>query len=118
MKKKKIIIITVIFTIIVLIVFGILLTNKTFFKDKYIGMQGQEIYIPRYSFFKQECCMTVAEFHSIRSEKYLKKQIDKYMSEFEYFEDGQTYGYKKGDLFIQNYKVVNKGLYRIIYITY
>jgi len=118
MKKKKIIIIVIILTILIVIGFSTLLSNKTFFKDKYIGMGGQEIYVPRYSFFKQECCMTVAEFHSLRSEKYLKKQIDKYMSEFEYFEDEHTYGYKKGDLFIQNYTVVNKGLYRIIYITY
>lgn len=118
MKNKKIIIITVILVILILIILGSLLNNKTFFKDKYIGMGGQEIYVPRYSFFKKECCMTVAEFHSLRSEKYLKKQIDKYMSEFDYFEDNHTYGYKKGDLFIQNYTVVNKGLYRIIYITY
>ena len=118
MKNKKIIIMTIVLTILILIIFGTLLNNKTFFKDKYIGMQGQEIYVPRHSFFKQECCMTVAEFHSLRSKKYLKRQIDNYMNEFEYFEDGQTYGYKKGDLFIQNYTVVNKGLYRIIYITY
>lgn len=118
MKKKMIIIITIVLFILIVLNFGTLLTNKTFFKDKYIGMQGQEIYVPRYSFFKQECCMTVAEFHSLRSESYLREQINKYMSEFEYFEDNHTYGYKKGDLFIQNYTVVNKGLYRIIYITY
>ena len=118
MKNKKIIILAIVLTVLMAIVLGNLITNKTFFKDKYIGIQGQEIYIPKYSFFKQECCMTVAEFHSLRSEKYLKKQIDKYMSEFEYFDDEHTYGYKKGDLFVQDYKVVNKGLYRVIYITY
>ena len=62
--------------------------------------------------------MTAASFYSLRNEKELKKEIDNYMKDFEYFEDGTTYGYKKDDLFIQNYEVVNLGLYRKIIITY
>lgn len=37
------------------------------------------------------------------------------MIDFEYFQDESTYGYKKGDLFIQSYEVA---IYRKIYITY
>ena len=48
----------------------------------------------------------------------IKYILDDYMQDFEYFEDESTYGYKKGDLFIQSYNVANEGLYRKIYITY
>ena len=113
---KKVLIIVGI--IVITCVFIILLTNKTFFRTTYIGIHDQEIFIPRYSFFKREAGMTVASFYSFKSEKTLKEEIDNYMKEFEYFEDESTYGYKKGDLFIQSYNVANEGIYRKIYITY
>jgi len=115
MKKKILIIIALLIISIVLIV---LVTNKTFFKTTYIGIQDQEIFIPRFSFLKREAGMTVASFYSLKSEKALKEEIDNYMKDFEYFRDETTYGYKKGDLFIQSYNVGNEGLYRKIYITY
>lgn len=115
MKKKVLLIISIIAAISIFI---ILLSNKTFFKTTYIGIDDQEIFIPRYSFFKREAGMTVASFYSLKSEKTLKKKIDNYMKDFEYFEDESTYGYKNGDLFIQSYTVANEGLYRKIYITY
>ena len=95
-----------------------LVTNKTFFKTKYVGIEGQEIFIPRFSYFKDECCMTAAVFHSLKSKKSLKKEINAYLKDFEYFESEETYGYQKGDLFIQKYEVIDKGLYRKIIITY
>ena len=114
--KKKIIIFLI---LLVLIIASIkLITNKTFFKTKYIGINEQEIFIPKYSYFKDECCMTAASFISLRSKKELNKEIKNYLKDFEYFEDESTYGYQKGDLFIQSYKVVDKGLYRKIIITY
>lgn len=115
MKKKVLLIISI---IVAICIFIVLLSNKTFFKTTYVGIDEQEIFIPRYSFFKREAGMTVASFYSLKSEKTLKKEIDNYMKDFEYFEDESTYGYKKGDLFIQSYEVANEGLYRKIYITY
>ena len=115
MIKKVLIIIGIILVISIL---TILLSNKTFFKTTYIGINNQEIFIPRYSFFKREAGMTVASFYSLKSEKTLQKEIDNYMKDFEYFKDESTYGYKKGDLFIQSYNVGDEGLYRKIYITY
>ena len=115
MIKKVLIILGTILAISILM---ILLSNKTFFKTTYIGINNQEIFIPRYSFFKREAGMTVASFYSLKSERILRSEIDDYMQEFEYFEDESTYGYKKGDLFIQSYIVANEGLYRKIYITY
>lgn len=93
-------------------------TNKTFFKTTYIGVQNQKIFIPRYSFFERETGLTCAIFYSLKSEKTLKKEINNYMKDFEYFEDSTTYGYKKGNLFIQSYEVTDRGLFRKIYITY
>lgn len=115
MIKKALIVIGIIF---VLFIFVVLLTNKTFFRTTYIGIHDQEIFVPRYSFFKREAGMTVASFYSLKSERALRSEIDDYMQEFEYFENESTYGYKKGELFIQSYNVANEGLYRKIYITY
>ena len=115
MKKKVLVTMSIIAAICI---FTILLSNKTFFKTTYIGINDQEIFIPRFSFFKREAGMTVASFYSLKSEKTLKKEIGNYMKDFEYFEDESTYGYKKGELFIQSYEVANEGLYRKIYITY
>ena len=120
MKKGKIILISIASIVIIIIAFTfvMLFTNKTFFKTTYVGVNKQEIFIPKYSYFKDECCMTVATFYSLKSEKSLKREIDNYMSDFEYFEDNSTYGYKKDDLFIQSYEVVDNGLYREIVIVY
>ena len=120
MKKNKIILITILSVVIITIVFifVMLLTNKTFFKTTYIGVQNQKIFIPKYSYFKKECCMTAATFYSLKSEKNLKKEINNYMKDFEYFKDDSTYGYKKDDLFIQTYEVEDHFLYRKIVIVY
>ena len=115
MIKRTLLIIGI---IIAILVFIILLNNKTFFKTTYIGINNQEIFIPRYSFFKREAGMTVASFYSLKPERVLRSEIDDYMQDFKYFEDESTYGYKKGDLFIQSYTVADEGLYRKIYITY
>lgn len=119
MKHKRIILFTLLLLIgISIFMFFLLLKNKTFFTNVYIGVQSQEIYIPKYSYFKEECCMTAAIFYSLRTEKTLKKEIKNYLNDFEYFDSDTTYGYKKEDLFIQEYKVINNGFYRKIIITY
>ena len=114
--KKRIVIFLIMLIIIVQIV--ALSTNKTFFKTTYIGINKQEIFIPRFSYFKDECCMTAATFHSFKTKKRLEKEIKNYLMDFEYFENDETYGYMKGDLFIQSYEVVDKLFYRKIIITY
>ena len=96
----------------------ILFANKTFFKTTYIGVNKQEIFIPKYSYFKDESGMTIATFYSLKSEKKLRKEINNYMSDFEYFENDSTYGYRKDDLIIQSYEVVDNGLFRKIFIVY
>lgn len=117
MKKIGIIIFSTFLIIISICIFN-LCTNKTFFKTTYIGVNNQEIFVPKYSFFTKESGMTCASFKSLKSEKTLNEEINDYMKDFEYFKDETTYGYKKGDLFIQSYNVINEGLYRRIYITY
>ena len=121
-KKKKVkntfIIVLPVLIIFLLVISFYLITNKTFFKNTYIGVQNQEIFIPKYSFFYREAGMTAATFYSFRSEKSIQKEIDNYLKDFKYFEDSSTYGYMKGDLFIQNYEVNDRGLYRVIIIVY
>jgi len=120
MKKKNIIILSVlvIITITIVLIILNLVNNKTFFKETYVSRLEQEIFVPKYSYFKNECCMYAVNFYSLKSEKQLKKEIKKYLKDFEYFNDETTYGYRKDDLFIQSYEVVNHGLYRTIHITY
>ena len=115
MKKKIVIAIIALILIIQIVALSV---NKTFFKTTYIGVQKQEIFIPRFSYFKDECCMTAATFYSLKTKQQLKKEINKYLKDFKYFENEETYGYKKGDLFIQSYEVIDKLFYRKIIITY
>ena len=129
--KKEVKIIIIIFVSILVV--GIitssikLCTNKTFFKTTYIGVNNQEIFIPRFSYFINESGMTVATFKSLKSKKQLEEEIENYMKDFEYFndfEDGKTnqdrvtFGYRKGNLFIQSYTVVDEIAFRRIFITY
>lgn len=120
MKKKVLIIIG-----IVLILIGSLLSlityklknNATFYSEVYHG-RGHDIFIPLHSYLESECCFTAATFYSLRSKKELESEINNYLKDFEYFNDESTYGYRKGNLFIQSYVVEDKGLYRKIIITY
>lgn len=118
--KRKVIITTcvIVFIVWAVYVFFLFENNKTFFKTTYVSVDNQEFFIPKYSYFESECCMTAATFYSFKSEKKLKEEISNYMKNFTYFEDEHTYGYKKGNLFIQEYSVSNEGLYRKIVIVY
>ena len=118
MKKKIVITVVTILTILLISIFILLKSNKTFYKTTYTGVQNQEIFIPKYSYFKEECCMTAAVFYSLKSEKNLKNEIDNYMKDFKYFEDETTYVYKKDGLFLQTYDVEEHVLYRKIIIVY
>lgn len=117
MKKAWIIIPTILIVIFSFCLLA-LKDNKTFYKTTYNGVFGEKIFIPKYSYFDKECCMTAASFYSLKSKKCLEKEIDNYLKDFTYFEDEETYGYQLDDLFIQSYIVEEKGLYRKIIITY
>ena len=117
-KKKKMILI--ILGVIIVILLGItifLAQNKTFFKTKYIGVTSKEIYVPRFSYFKEESNSTV-KLNSLKSTKTLEHEISDYLETLSYYVDIETSGYKKGDLVIHSYKVEDKGWYRQIIIKY
>ncbi len=121
MKKIKNIIFAFLITLVCIIILSIsfiLISNKTFLKTTYTGVNNQEIFIPRYSFFKNESGFTVATFYSLKSEKQLQREIDNYMKDFTFIDDESTYGYTKNDLFIQRYEVEDKILFREIIIVY
>ncbi len=62
--------------------------------------------------------MTAATFVSLRSKKVLEREIADYLEKFEKFQEESTYGYRKGDLFLQSYEVVDHGIYRSIHLIY
>lgn len=116
MKK----IITLLLCIILCVILIILCFNKTFLRTTYKGLGDVEIFIPRFSFFVKEGGETVATFYSLRNKNILQKEIDNYLSNFEYMEshNGIGSGYENEDLHIENYGVVDNVLYRRIYVTY
>lgn len=118
MKKVVLKVCLVVIIVLVLFISFKLVSNKTFFKTKYVGLQKQEIFIPRFSYFDEECCMTAAYFYSLKSKNKLDKEIKNYMKDFKYFENESTYGYEKNRLFIQKYETEEHGLYRKIIIVY
>lgn len=116
MKKK----LFILFGVFILIGFSLytvviykLKNNSTYNSNIYHG-RGHDIYIPLHSYLKEECCMTVASFYNLKSKEELEKDIQNYLKDFIVYE----HGYRKGNLYISNYEVEDKGLYRIIYITY
>ncbi len=70
--------------------------------------------VPRLSTFKDECCMTVANFTSVRSEFSLKVDIENYLKVLEEITCGEnTYYYDKDqDFTITKYYIENNFLYR------
>lgn len=121
--EKKVRIVVVLSIILIVFILGVVLSflvnNKTFFKTTYINSEtNQKMFIPKFSYFKSECCMTAATFYSLKSKKQLDKEISNYLKDFEYFENDETYGFQKDDLFIQRYEVYDKGVYRKIIIIY
>ena len=121
MKKKILFIIG-----LVLILIGSLMSfityklknNATYYSEVYHGRGNHDIFIPLHSYLESECCFTAATFYNLKSKKKLESEINNYLKDFEHFEDETTYGYRKGNLFIQSYIVEDKGLYRKIVITY
>lgn len=116
--SKLLMIIINIVIILTLILSYLLYTNKTFFKTTYQGNNQHIIFVPQYSYFKEECCMYSATFYSLRNKEDLQKEINDYLKDFTYLENNITYGYQKETLFIHKYIVEDKGLYRLITIVY
>lgn len=117
-KKKRIVLIVC--GVILVILLGItifLAQNKTFFKTKYINPSNNEIFVPRFSYFKEDS-KNILKLNSIKSKKALDKEIGNYLETLSYFVDTETSGYKKDDLIIYSYTVEDKGWYRQILVTY
>lgn len=117
MKKKRWILFFGVLLVVLASVFP-LFCNKTFFHTTYRGIGGEEFFVPRFSYFHEECCMTMATFFSLRSKESLEKEINDYLEGFTKFRDESTYGYRKDDLFLQSYEVIDHVLYRSIHLTY
>lgn len=116
--KKVLIGLGCLLVLFIIVINFMLLINKTFYHTSYKTIDNNEIFIPRFSYFDSECCMTAATFYSLKSKHLLDQEIKNYLSDFTYFNNNSTYGYMKGDLFIQSYEVIDLGFYRKIVIVY
>lgn len=116
--KKIIMVLSCLLVVFIIVVNFMLLINKTFYHTSYKTIDNNEIFIPRFSYFDSECCMTATNFYSLKSKHLLDQEINDYLSDFTYFENDSTYGYMKGNLFIQSYEVIDLGFYRKIVIVY
>lgn len=116
--KKFLIGLSCLLVVFIIVIGFMLLINKTFYHNSYKTINNNEIFIPRFSYFDSECCMTAATFYSLKSKRLLDTEIDEYLSDFIYFNNNSTYGYMKDDLFIQSYEVIDLGFYRKIVIVY
>lgn len=76
----------------IIIINFMLLINKTFYHTKYETTNNEETFIPRFSYFDSECCMTAATFYSLKSKYLLDQEINNYLSDFTYFSNDSTYG--------------------------
>lgn len=122
MKRKTVIVIFVLFLLISMgiFVYSKLKANETFYTGVWGKEDGQEIFVPKYSYFDSACCMTVVKFYSLKSKKALDKEINEYLSTFDYGfnEDENSIGYTKDDLFINEYTVEDNILFRTIILGY
>lgn len=116
-KKKTTLIVSIVITLILVGIIIFLAQNKTFFKDKYISVTNKEIFVPRFSYFKEEN-ETSAKFTSLKGTTVLEKEISNYLETFNYYVDVDSAGYKKDSLIIFNYTVADKGWYREILVEY
>lgn len=76
--------------------------------------------IPKFSIFKQECCMFSISFKSIQSKVILQYQLDNIMKNYEeYVCNNKKYYYDEvNDITISEYGVKNGFLFNEFYITY
>lgn len=101
--------------IILLILFTILITNKTFIKDNY-----KNIKIPRFSYFIKNKNKEV-ELINIKSYNSLKNYYDiENIKEFTLYicNNHQLYFNMKYKYFIYDINIINKGIYRRIKFKY
>lgn len=76
--------------------------------------------VPKFSSFKEECCMFSASFQSFRSKFSLQLELEKIMTGYEKMEchNKTVYYDKKADITIHDYGVESGFFFRKFYITY
>ncbi|MDD2377710.1 MAG: hypothetical protein PHD10_02745 [Bacilli bacterium] len=117
MKKKNIIILTIILLI------GIFIGLKyiPFGTTKYnMPNSNVELKVPKLSSFEEECCMFSATFKSFRSKSSLQRELDKIMNSYEkkICNNRTIYYNEKQDITITEYGVKRGILLNTFYVTY
>jgi len=116
-KNQKLILILITAIIVGYVVFTYLPLGLQKYKS-----EGNNITfnIPSFSIFEEECCMTSANFKSIRNTYSIKKEIEKELENYEKLNcDNKTYYYdRKQDFTIVEYNVENGFIFNKFNITF
>lgn len=119
--KKMFIFLSVLITLIFLTIY-LLYINKTFFKDIYNSKAYAKIniVIPKYSYFIDDCCDSVATFKNVSAIDDINKYINKYLETLEIVKchDKNVYYDSKQDLVIFEYYVKKGFIFNDITINY
>ena len=110
----------IIFICSIVILFGIVLYLPLGVNEHTSEISNIKINVPKFSSFKEECCMYSATFSSIRSTYSLKKDIQKELKKYEKIScSGQEYYYnEEKDYTVTEYNVENKLFINNFSITY
>lgn len=79
-------------------------------EERFLPVSSATLNVPKFSIYKEECCMYSVTFKSFQNIELLKKELNKIMKDYEKIEsNGKTYYYdKEHDLTITEYGT-NKG---------
>lgn len=79
--------------------------------ERFLPVSKTTLKVPKFSIYKEECCMYVVTFQSFQNVKLLQKELDKIMEQYEKIKCGEKNYYydKEQDITIFRYGV-EKGL--------
>lgn len=124
MKKKltKEKILKWILLILLIVVFFVIRTRYTVMgnEERFLPISSATLKVPKFSIYKEECCMYSVTFKSFQNINLLKKELDKIMNDYEKIKDEEkTYYYdKEHDLTITEYGVVKGWFLNEYYIVF
>lgn len=81
-------------------------------EERFLPVSSATLEVPKFSIYKEECCMYTVTFKSFQNVKLLQKELDKIMEQYEKIECGEKNYYydSKHDITIESYGI-EKGLF-------
>ena len=119
-KLLKVLLTIIEVTILLFIIFAIFANVIGGTKKYKSSNSGIMLNIPKFSRFKEECCMYSASFESIRTKASLKKEIEKELEKYEkiYCNDGEFYYNREKDFTVISYDIEDGRLFNKFSIVF